>query len=122
MRIAMLLISAALVLSLGACQSSHEPGVKSDYRTQWTGVTASPQVTTDAAKAVLEDQGLKNVNASSTKVDGKATAKKADGTEITVDVQKKGDGSEVTVNVGTMGDPKYGAQLANMIKMRAEKK
>ena len=118
---------AAFVLAAGlvgaGCQSKHEEGVKSNLRKQWTDVMADTKKTTDAAKAVLEEEGLKDVTAQSTNMDGKATAKMADGTKITASIQKKTDTtSEVTVNVGTMGSPTRGAEIAKKIKMRAEGK
>ena len=123
MRFTMLLTLAALAVGLSACQSTHEEGVKSNYMTQWTTVNADTNKTTDASKAVLEEEGLKEIKASSTNLDGTATAKKADGSKVQVKVQKKGDtGSEVSVNVGTMGDPAVGAEIARKIKERAEKK
>ena len=116
---------AAFVLAAGlvgaGCQSKHEEGVKSNLRKQWTDVMADTKKTTDAAKAVLEEEGLKDVTAQSTNMDGKATAKMADGTKITASIQKKTDStSEVTVNVGTMGSPTRGAEIAKKIKTRAE--
>ena len=116
---------AAFVLAAGlvgaGCQSKHEEGVKSNLRKQWTDVMADTKTTTDAAKAVLMEEGLKDVTAESTNMDGKATAKMADGTKITASVVKKSDNaSEVTVNVGTMGSPTRGAEIAKKIKMRAE--
>ena len=102
------------------CASS-EKGVKTNYRTQWTNVAADTRTTTEAARAVLDAEGLKDVSASSTNVDGKASGKKADGTKVSVLVKKKGESSsEVSVNVGTMGDPSLGADLARKIKDRAE--
>jgi hypothetical protein len=105
------------------CQSTHEEGVKSNMRTQWTDVMADTKTTTEAAKAVLAEEGLKDVTAEATNIDGKATAKMADGTKITASVEKKSDSmSQVTVNVGTMGSPTRGAEIAKKIKMRAEGK
>jgi len=122
MRNSMILCAVLLGFVLAGCQAD-EKGVKTSYRTQWTTVNASTARTTDAAKAVLEEQNLKEVMASSTALDGKASAKKADGTKINVDIQKKSDTtSEVSVNVGTMGDPEVGAEIARKIKDRAEKK
>ena len=114
-----LALVAAILLS--ACQSKHEEGVTSDYRAQWTSVNANTNDTTEAARAVLNEQGLKDVQASSTNVDGKATAKKADGTKVNVTVKKQSDTmSQVSVVVGTIGQPALGAELARMIKDRAE--
>ena len=118
-----LFVAAALMLGLSgaACSSTHQSGVTSDYRTQWTDVHANTRATTDAAKAVLNDNGLKNVTANSTEVDGHATAQKADGTKVNVTVQKQSDTkSQVSVVVGTVGEPKLGADLAKQIKQRAE--
>ena len=118
---------AAFVLAAGligaGCKSTHEEGVKSNMRTQWTDVMADTKTTTDAAKAVLMEEGLKDVTAQSTNMDGKATAKMADGTKITASIAKKSENmSEVTVNVGTMGSPTRGAEIAKKIKIRAEGK
>jgi hypothetical protein len=103
------------------CKSTHESGVKSNLHSQWTDVSANTQMTTDAAKSVLNDQGLKDVSGSATNVDGKATGKMADGTKVNVDVKKMTDkSSQVSVTVGTMGDPKLGAEIAKKVKMKAE--
>lgn len=110
-----------LVLSIG-CASRHEKGVRSDYRTQWTNVNADTQTTTEAAEAVLEEHDLKDVTSSSTAVDGVAQAKQADGTNVKVDVKKEGTGSQVSVTVGRLGNPELGAELANDIKARAERR
>ena len=118
-----LFLSAALLigLSTAACQSTHQSGVSSDYRTQWTDVNANTRATTEAARAVLESNGLKDVSANSTNVDGHATAKKADGTKVNVSVQRQSDTkSQVSVVVGTVGEPKLGADLAKQIKQQAE--
>lgn len=114
------------VLSVGSlafvgCASQHEEGVKSSYHSQWTTVAADTEETTEAAEAVLKDDGLKEVTSTSTKVDGTAMAKKADGTKVNVSVKRESDKiSQVSVTVGTMGDPELGADIAKRIKMKAE--
>lgn len=119
-------ILAAAVLAVTAatfvgCASKHKDGVTSSYRSQWTDVAADTVKTTEAAKAVLESEGLKNVTGTSTNVDGTASGKKADGTAVNVSVQKKETGgSQVSVTVGTLGDPTLGADLVTKIKARAE--
>ena len=112
-------VVASVGLFLAACSSS-EKGVKSNYMEQWTTVNANTARTTDAAKAVLEGEGLKEVNGSSTNVDGTASGKMSDGTKVRVSVKKEGEGSQVSVKVGSMGDPKLGAELARKIKDKAE--
>jgi hypothetical protein len=103
------------------CQSKHEEGVKSNLHSQWTDVNANTANTTDAAKAVLADEGLKDISGSATNVDGKAMGKMADGTKVNVAIKKQSDTrSQVSVTVGTMGDPKLGADIAKRVKMKAE--
>lgn len=110
-------------LAMTGCKSKHQEGVKSNLRTQWVDVAADTEKTTDAAKDVLEDEGLREVNAEATSFDGKATGKMADGTKVTVTVKKKTDAiSQVSVNVGTMGSPTAGADIAKKIEMRASGK
>jgi len=115
-------IAVMFALGLSACKSSHEDGVKSSIRSQWVSVNANTETTTNAAKAVLEAEGLKDVKAESTMVDGKASGKMADDTKVHVDVRKKEANSEVTVVVGTMGSPEIGAEIARKIKDKAEGK
>jgi len=125
MRVVRMILAASLVMVAGAlgCKSSHEEGVKSDLRTQWTTVAADAKTTTEAAKAVLAAQDLKNVTGSSTGVDGTAMAMKADGTKVKVDIEKADNsGCKVSVTVGTLGDPTLGAAIAKQIKQTAENK
>lgn len=116
----LLVLGMMLALGSGGCQSHHEEGVTSSYHSQWTNVAADTKTTTDAAKAVLEGDGLKDVKASSTSVDGTAEGKKADGTVVSASIKKIDTGSEVSITVGTLGDPTYGAELAKKIKDKAE--
>lgn len=121
MRLFNLLSLTALTttLAIAGCQSTHESGVKSNLRTQWTEVAADTKATTEAAQAVLEGEGLKDVKAKSTNVDGTASGKMADGTKVAVTVQKKTEAiSQVSVNVGKLGDPKLGAEIAKKIRVR----
>src|SRR4051812_15465453 len=118
------LVLALLVAPLFVgCSSTHEEGVSSNMRKQWQVVGGDVKTTTDAAKAVLEEEGLKDITASNTSVDGKASGKKADGTTIDITVTKKSEAtSEVTALVGTMGSPTYGAEIVKKIRDRVEKK
>src|SRR5581483_6099256 len=118
------LAAATLVIAglLGiGCASQHQEGVTSDMHSQWTNVNADPAKTTEAAKTVLMDENLTNIDAHSTGVDGVATGKKADGTQVTVNIKKlDSGGSQVSVNVGMIGDPSLGAEIAKKVKNRAE--
>ena len=114
-------VSAVASIAFVGCASSHEEGVKSNLRQQYTMVAADVSSTTMAAKSVLESHEYKSVMADSTKDDGKASAMMADNTKVNVAVAKNGTaGSEVTVTVGNFGSPTLGASLAKEIKMKAE--
>jgi hypothetical protein len=124
MKIAKAIVAASLMLGVSAglvaCKSTHESGVTSDIRTQWTDVNADTKTTTDAAKAVLMADELKKIKGEATEVDGKVTAEKADGTKVTVLIKKVDAGSQVSVTVGVLGDSKLGADYAARIKAKAE--
>jgi hypothetical protein len=121
MKTASLVMIALAVGLFAGCKSTHEEDVKSNMRTQWTSVAADTMATTNAAKSVLEDMGLHDVKGSSTSVDGMASAKKADGTKVNVEIGKQSDKiSKVSVTVGTMGDSSLGAEIAKKIKTKAE--
>jgi Zn-dependent membrane protease YugP len=114
-------VAIAFSMMLGACQSTYQKGVSSNYRTQWTKVGADVKTTTNAARAVLSDEGLEDVKAKSTNVDGTATGKKSDGTPVTVAVKRDTNTtSQVSVTVGKIGEPALGAEVAKKIKTRAE--
>ena len=121
-RLALVMTCVAVLCVAFACKSAHEEGVTSSIRSQWTDVNADPKAATDAANAVLMEEGLKDVKSSATSYDGKATGKMADGTKVTVTVKRepKAELSQVSVNVGTMGNPSLGANIAKKIKTRAE--
>ncbi len=115
------LMLGAFLFTAG-CKSTHEEGVKSNLRTQWTDVAANTEATTAAAEAVLNSEELKDVKAQSTAVDGTASGKMADGTKVMVTVKKMSDTmSQVSVNVGALGKPALGAEMAKKIKMKAER-
>jgi hypothetical protein len=117
----LVLAVTALTLFAAGCQSSSEKGVTSDYHAQWTNVNADTRATTEAAKAVFTEEGLKDISGSSTNVDGTASGKKSDGTKVNAAIERKGDNlSQVSVSVGTMGDPALGANIARKIKDKAE--
>ena len=113
--------AATFLFMLAGCASRNPEGVKSDYMTQWTTVGADTAKTTDAAKSVLKDEGLKEVMANSTNMDGTASGLQADGTKVNVNIKKVSDTtSEVSVNVGALGNPDQGSALASRIKAKAE--
>jgi hypothetical protein len=124
MKIANAIVAASLMFGastgLMACKSTHESGVTSDIRSQWTDVNADTKTTTAAAKSVLAADDLKKVKGDATDVDGKVTAEEADGTKVTVMIKKNEALSQVSVTVGTFGDSTQGANWAARIKAKAE--
>jgi hypothetical protein len=114
-------LSVLSLLGIG-CASHYQEGVKSDYLSQTTMVYADPETTTNAAKQVFSDDGLTDVSATSTKVDGRASGLMADKTKVQATIDQADRGSKLTISVGTVGDPKMGAQWAAKIKQVAEGK
>jgi hypothetical protein len=111
-------VAAVSLVALPACQTD-DPSVTSNYRSQWSTVSGGPSDVTEAAKDVLEDLQLKEIESSSTNIDGWASGKTADGTKVKVDVKKAGEtSSEVSVTVGTMGDPTLGKEILNRLQQR----
>ena len=115
-------IAAVMLLAFAGigCESSHEDGVTSDLHSQWTMVSADTQTTTQAAKDVLMESKLMDVDSKSTNMDGMAMGKMADGSEVKVSVAQAPKGSQVSVTVGTLGSPTMGADIAMKIKQKAE--
>lgn len=109
-----LALTASLVLGAAAftgCETD-QAGVKSSYRSQWTNIDATTDEATQAAEAALNELGLNDVESRSTKVDGQAMGKTADGTKVTVSVARvTEETSQISVNVGRTGDPQLGKQI-----------
>jgi predicted transcriptional regulator len=123
MRSAILAVfAAALALAVFGCKTPHEEGVTSSYRSQWTYVAADPRATTNAARTVMERDGLHDIKVTSTDADGSALAKNAEGEDVSVAVKKVEGGSQVSVTIGKVGDPAAGAGLVKRIKNEAEAK
>ena len=122
MKHANFLIAVAAILTAAAvgCQSGHE--IQSDSMSQWTYVAATPAATAHAAKAVLNDMGLGNVQASSSEIDGSASGVYADGRVIHVNIMKNDAGSRLEVAVGAGGDRSLGTMIVERIRDKAEGK
>ena len=111
-------LAAVSLVAIPACKTD-DPGVKSNYVSQWSTVAGGPADVTEAAKDVLEDLELKEIESKSTNIDGWASGKTADGTKVKVDVKKAGETtSEVSVTVGTLGDPALGKEILNRLQQR----
>ena len=111
------LLAVSLVVIVG-CQTS-QPGVKSSYAKQWANVNGDTVAATNAAKNVLEELKLRDIEAKSTGVDGNAHGFKADGTRVSIDVSRVDDKiSEVSVSGGSVGDPVLGTDIITRIQKK----
>ncbi len=108
--------ASVMLMTLNGCSTS-EPGAKDTLGTYSTNVAASPDKVTTAAAKAAEDLKLSDINSSGTKVDGKVTARTAQGDQVAIDIEQAGDNvSKVSIRVGTTGDEAVSKQLVDRIK------
>jgi hypothetical protein len=101
--------------ALSGC-ATDEPGANNTLGDYTTNVGAAPDKVTDAANKACEDLKFQNINATGTKVDGKVTAKTAQGDDVMITITQSGnDVSKVTVRVGTAGDQAISKQIVDRI-------
>jgi len=115
--IALSVLSAGVLLpNLTAC-STESPGATQTLGVYSTNVDSSPDKVTTAAQKAADDLKLTDIVGNGTKVDGKVTAKDAQGDVVTIDIEQAGDSvSKVTIHVGTTGDEALSKQLIDRIK------
>jgi len=106
---------SALVLLQTGC-STDQPGATNTLGAYSTNVNAAPDKVTTAASKACDDLKFSNINSNGTKVDGKVTAKTAQGDDVTIDIAQSGDSvSKVTIRVGATGDESVSHQLVDRI-------
>jgi hypothetical protein len=106
---------SAFVLALGGC-STDQPGATNTLGAYSTNVNAAPDKVTTAASKACEDLKLSDINSNGTAVDGKVTAKTAQGDDVTIEIAQSGDNvSKVTIRVGATGDNSISHQLVDRI-------
>lgn len=116
---AMALVMLAMLGVMGC--STGQQGVTNRVGTLVTRVSANTQQSTEAARRALEELKLSGVTATSTSLDGVASATTAQGDKVNVSIEREGeDVSKVSVKVGTWGDE--ATSLAIIDKMRANLK
>jgi len=104
------------LLGLTACETE-SPGATETLGVYSTNVDSTPDKVTAAAQKAAADLNLTEIVANGTSVDGKVTAKDAQGDVVTIDVEQAGDSvSKVTIHVGTTGDESVSKQLIDRIK------
>jgi uncharacterized membrane protein YtjA (UPF0391 family) len=114
------LIFLVIVMSVGALTltgcSTDEPGATNTLGFYSTNVNAAPDSATTAAYKACEDLKFTDINSNASKVDGKVTAKTAQGDDVVIDISQAGDKvSKVTVHVGATGDTSISHQLVDRI-------
>lgn len=101
---------------LTACETE-TPGATETLGAYSTNVNAGPEKVTAAAQKAAADLNLSEIVANGTSIDGKVTAKDAQGDVITIDIEQSGDNvSKVTIHVGATGDEAVSKQLMDKIK------
>jgi hypothetical protein len=101
---------------LTACETE-SPGATDMLGVYSTNVDAGTEKVTAAAQKAAADLNLTEIVANGTSIDGKVTAKDAQGDVVTINIEQAGDNvSKVTIHVGTTGDEAVSKQLMDKIK------
>jgi hypothetical protein len=117
-RFASLITLIAVSAFLAACETT-EPGVRSSGFEQFATIDRGTAEATRAAEEVLRDLGLQDVASSSTNVDGWATGKMADGTQVKVTLKRDFDNiSGISVRVGSIGDTSLGKDIISRVRSK----
>lgn len=115
-RLGLLTVVTGLSVLASACATS-DPGVKNNQFTQYTTMQTGTAEATQAAEAVLNDLGLRDVQSSSTNVDGWAKGALADKTPVHVDLDRKTDTTiGISVRVGDFGNPELGQEIISRVR------
>jgi len=117
------LLMALGFLSLGTflfCTSgcsTEQPGTTDTLGNYSTNVDATPDKVATAAQKACADLKLNDINGNGTKVDGRVTARTAQGDDVVINIVQAGENvSKVTVRVGATGDQAVSRQLMDGIK------
>ena len=110
-----LLSIGSLFFTLTGCSTS-QPGATDTLGVYSTNVSAAPDKTTDAANKACKDLKLADILSEGTKIDGKVTARTAQGDAVTINVSQAGENvSTVAIHIGTTGDQAISKQLVDRI-------
>jgi len=109
------LFAGLLLMNITGCGTS-TPGTKDTLGSYSTNVNGAPDKVTKAAQKACEDLKLTDIVATGTKVDGKVTAKNAQGDTVRINIEQAGETvSKVSIRVGTTGDEAVSKQLIDAI-------
>ena len=102
--------------NLTGCQTD-SPGATNTLGSYSVMIDGPPDKVTNAAKKAADDLKLTEIVANGTTIDGKVTAKTAQGDAVTIDIAQAGENvSKVTIRVGVTGDDAVSKQLVDRIK------
>jgi hypothetical protein len=109
-------ISGLWLLNLAGCQTE-SPGTTDTLGSYTTMIDSSPDKVTVAAQKAANDLNLLNVIGNGTAVDGRVTAKDAQGDDVTIDIEQAGQNvSQVKIRIGVTGDESISKQLVDRIR------
>jgi len=104
------------LVNLTGCETD-APGATDTLGVYSTMIDGAPDKVTAAAQKAAGDLQLADIVSNGTTVDGKVTAKNAQGDVVTIDVEQAGQNvSKVTIHVGATGDEAVSKQLVDRIK------
>ncbi len=110
-----LLSMGVFLVNLTGCQTD-TPGATSTLGAYSTMIDGPPDKVAAASQKAADDLKLTDIVGTSTKVDGKVTAKTAQGDAVTIDIDQAGENvSKVTIRVGVTGDDAVSKQLVGRI-------
>jgi hypothetical protein len=115
--LAISLLGASFGLAgLTACETE-TPGATDTLGVYSTNVDGAPDKVTAAAQKAAADLQLTDIVGNGTTIDGKVTAKNAQGDAVTIDIEQAGQNvSKVTIHFGATGDEAASKQLVDRIK------
>jgi uncharacterized protein DUF3568 len=106
----------AFLFSTAGC-STDQPGATDTLGTYSTHVDATPDKATTAASKACEDLKLDNIASNATSVDGKVTARTAEGQDVVINIEQDGANvSKVSIRVGATGDEAVSKQLVDRLR------
>jgi Protein of unknown function (DUF3568) len=109
------LSAAFVVVQLVGCQTD-SPGATNTLGAYSTMIDSSPDKVTVAAQKAAADLSLLDIVGNGTAIDGKVTARDAQGDAVTIDIEQAGQNvSKVTIHVGATGDDAICKQLVERI-------
>jgi hypothetical protein len=113
------IIVCLVALGVGAvtgCKTD-TPGVKNVAGTYTATLDAPPDRVTNAARAAVEQLGLRDIKSNPTKVDGWVSAKTANNEPVNIDVSQDGaNRSKVSIRVGVVGDDSISKRIYEKIR------